>query len=90
MIYLLKVGKIAYLLMMYECMVIWEASGQAQCLKIKEKVLFNIASEASYYVYILCGQKFIKHAKKLASFWKPNYCGQTVLPDWSIQMDKNW
>ena len=24
-----------------------EASGQAQCLKIKEKVLFNIASEAS-------------------------------------------
>ena len=32
---------------------------QAQCLKITEKVSFNIASEASY-VYILSGQKFIK------------------------------
>ena len=34
----------------------------AQCLKITEKVSFNIASEASY-VYILSGQKFIKNAK---------------------------
>ena len=34
----------------------------AQCLKITEKVAFNIASEASY-VYILSGQKFIKNAK---------------------------
>ena len=52
-----------------------------QCLKIIEKVLFNIASEASY-VYILSGQKFIKNAKKsiLASFWKPEACGQTLLP----------
>ena len=34
----------------------------AQCLKITEKVAFNIASEASYG-YILSGQKFIKNAK---------------------------
>ena len=33
-----------------------------QCLKITEKVSFNIASEASY-VYILSGQKYIKNAK---------------------------
>ena len=33
-----------------------------QCLKIAQKVAFNIASEASY-VYILSGQKFIKNAK---------------------------
>ena len=36
--------------------------GSPQCLKIIEKVSFNIASEASY-VYILSGQKFIKSAK---------------------------
>ena len=35
---------------------------QPQCLKITEKVSFNIASEASY-VYISNGQKFIKNAK---------------------------
>ena len=35
----------------------------SQCLKITEKVAFNIASEASY-IYILSGQKFIKNAKK--------------------------
>ena len=34
----------------------------AQCLKVTEKVSFNIASEASY-VYILSGQKLIKNAK---------------------------
>ena len=34
----------------------------ALCLKIIEKVSFNIASEASY-VYILRGQKFIENAK---------------------------
>ena len=34
----------------------------AKCLKITEKVSFNIASEASY-VYILSGQKLIKNAK---------------------------
>ena len=33
------------------------------CLKITEKVSFNIASEASY-VYILSGQRLIKNAKK--------------------------
>ena len=37
------------------------------CLKITEKVLFNIVSEASY-VYILSGQKFIKIAKS-SPFW---------------------
>ena len=35
-----------------------------QCLKITEKVAFNIASEASY-VYILRGQKLIKKGQKL-------------------------
>ena len=39
-----------------------------QCLKITEKVSFNIASEASY-VYILSGQKFIKNAKNV-QFWR--------------------
>ena len=38
-----------------------------QCLKIIEKVLFNIASEASY-VYILSSQKLIKNAKKNIHF----------------------
>ena len=40
----------------------------ARCLKITEKVSFNIANEASY-VYILSGQKFIKNAKN-SSFWR--------------------
>ena len=35
----------------------------SRCLKITEKVSFNIASGANY-VYILSGQKFIKNAKK--------------------------
>ena len=35
---------------------------KTRCLKITEKVSFNIASEASY-VYILSGQKLIKNAK---------------------------
>ena len=36
----------------------------SQCLKITEKVAFNIVSEASYF-YILSGQKFqFKNAKK--------------------------
>ena len=38
------------------------------CLKITEKVSFNIASEASY-VYILSAQKFIKNAKN-GPFWR--------------------
>ena len=37
-------------------------SGDARCLKITEKVSFNIASEASY-VYILSVQKLTKNAK---------------------------
>ena len=39
-----------------------------RCLKITEKVSFNIASEASY-VYILSGQKLIKNAK-IGPFWR--------------------
>ena len=35
----------------------------SRCLKITEKVSFNIASEASY-VYILSEQKLSKNAKK--------------------------
>ena len=38
-----------------------------RCLKITEKVSFNIASEASY-VYILSGQKLIKDAPKMVHF----------------------
>ena len=58
------------------------------CMKITEKVAFNIAREASY-IYILSGQKLIKNTKRqkcfiLASFWKPEVYGQTVLPDRSI------
>ena len=34
----------------------------ARCLKITEKVSFDIASEASY-VYILNGQQLIRNAK---------------------------
>ena len=47
-----------------------------RCLKITEKVSFNIASEASY-VYILSGQKLIKNAKN----------GQfgEFLKNWSVQ-----
>ena len=39
-----------------------------RCLKITEKVSFNIASEASY-VYILSGQKLIKNVKN-GPFWR--------------------
>ena len=52
----------------------------AQCLKIVQKVAFNIASEASY-VYILSGQKLVKNAKKAYD--------QTVLPDRSFLKRKN-
>ena len=37
-------------------------TSKAQCLKITEKVSFNISSEANY-IYILSGQKLIKNAK---------------------------
>ena len=46
----------------------------SRCLKIKEKVLFNI----------FWGQKFIKNAKNgqlWQVFWKPEAFGQIVLPD---------
>ena len=58
----------------------------AQCLKITEKVTFNIASETSY-VYILSGQKLSEKSQKwsiLASYWKSEACGQTVLLDRSV------
>ena len=41
---------------------------KARCLKISEKVSFNIASEASY-IYILSGHKLIKNTKN-GSFWR--------------------
>ena len=41
---------------------------ETQCLKITEKVSFNIASEASY-VYILSKQKLIKNTKN-GPFWR--------------------
>ncbi len=41
---------------------------RSRCLKITEKVSFNIASEASY-VYILSEQKLIKNAKN-GPFWR--------------------
>ena len=53
-----------------------------QCLKITEKVSLLIASEASY-VYILSSLKMLKMVY-LVSFWKPEGCGQTVLPDRSL------
>ena len=40
----------------------------SQCLKIAQKVAFNMASVASY-VYIFSGQKFIKNIKN-SSFWR--------------------
>ena len=64
----------------------------AKCLKITEKVSFNIASEASY-VYILSGQKLIKNAKN-GPFWRVfenrklavKQCYQTG----QFWKDKNW
>ena len=53
-----------------------------QCLKITEKVSFNIASEASY-VYILSGQKFIKNAK-YGPFWRFLENLKFALPDRSL------
>ena len=59
----------------------------SQCLKITEKVAFNIASEASY---VCNGQKFIKNAKNGQFWWvfetKP--FGQTMLPDRSILVEQ--
>ena len=60
-------------------------------LKITEKVTVNMASEGSH-IYILGGQKFIKTSKwsNLASFWKPEETGQTVLPDRSTLFGGNF
>ena len=52
----------------------------ARCLKITEKVSFNIASKASY-VYILSGQNLIKNAKS-GPFWR-------VLKTWSLQSNSD-
>ena len=46
----------------------WLFKARARCLKITEKVSFNIVSEASY-VYILNAQKLIKNAKN-GPFWR--------------------
>ena len=53
-----------------------QIEGRPRCLKITEKVSFNIASEASY-VYILSEQKLIKNAKN-GPFWR-------VLKTWSLR-----
>ena len=62
-----------------------------RCLKITEKVSFNIASEASYF-YILSRQRLIISANN-GPFWrvffKTEACGQTVLPDRSVLKGKN-
>ena len=50
------------------CVIVGLTSTSSRCLKITEKVSFNIASEASY-VYILSGQKLIKNAKN-GPFWR--------------------
>ena len=54
----------------------------SECLKITEKVSFNIASEASC-VYILSGQKLIKIQKMsiFGEIWKHVPYDQTALPD---------
>ena len=48
------------------CVIVGLTSTSSRCLKITEKVSFNIASEASY---ILIGQKLIKNAKN-GPFWR--------------------
>ena len=54
---------------------------ETRCLKITEKVSFNIASEASY-IYILSGQKLIKNAKN-GSFWK-------FLKSWNLLSNRSF
>ena len=53
---------------MGKCLLHFDNFSQNMCLKITEKVSFNIASESSY-VYILSGQKLIKNAKN-GPFWR--------------------
>ena len=45
-----------------------KASPRPQCLKISEKVSFNILSEASYAYIILSGQQFTKKGQKNGLF----------------------
>ena len=59
--------------------IIMGITSKAQCLKITQKVAFNIASEARY-VYVLNGQKFIKNAKN-SQFWR---VFESL--EWKIQM----
>ena len=53
-------------------------------LLIDQKLMENAKIAHNYD--ILSGQKFIKNAKNvnLANFWKPEACGQIVLPDRSL------
>ena len=62
---------------------------RAQCLKITQKVAFDIASEASY-VYILNRKKFIKNAKngQFGMFWQTEATILTVLPDKPILIEQ--
>ena len=48
--------------------------------------LIKITKIENFKYDILSGQKFSKMPKmvNLASFWKPESCGQTMLPDRSI------
>ena len=64
---------------------------RTRCLKISQKVSFNIVSEASY-VYILRRQKSIKNAKnsQFGEFWKSEACSQKVLPDMSLLIEQKW
>ena len=63
-----------------------------RCLKITEKVSFNMASEVSY-VCILSGQKFIKIAKnsqfgEFLKFW--SLLSNSVTRQVNFNWDKNW
>ena len=55
-------------------------NSKSQCLKITEIAAFNFSSEASYTKVPEKCQKW----SILASYWKPEACGQTVLPDRSL------
>ena len=57
--------------------------------KMADFAWFCMILHFSNSVYIMSGQTFTKNAKNgqfLASFWNPEACGQTVLPDGSILM----
>ena len=57
----------------FSCLALDIVTPVSQCLKIIEKVAFNIASEASYVFFF----RFIKKSKiSLASFWKTEAWGK--------------